>query len=62
MRDRYSEFQERGAEVIAIAPDTLDNARRYFETLFARPAVARETTCRSRGDRYCTFELELHAA
>ena len=32
MRDRYSEFQERGAQVIAIAPDTLDNARRYFET------------------------------
>jgi len=32
LRDRYSEFQERGAQVIAIAPDTLDNARRYFET------------------------------
>ena len=32
MRDRYEEFQERGAEVIAIAPDTLENARRYFET------------------------------
>jgi len=31
LRDRYSEFQERGAEVIAIAPDTVENARRYFE-------------------------------
>jgi peroxiredoxin len=31
LRDRYEEFQERGAEVIAIAPDTLENARRYFE-------------------------------
>jgi peroxiredoxin len=32
LRDRYSEFEERGAEVLAIAPDTLENARRYFET------------------------------
>ena len=32
MRDRYTEFEERGAQVIAIAPDTLENARRYFET------------------------------
>jgi peroxiredoxin Q/BCP len=32
LRDRYEEFTARGAEVIAIAPDTLDNARRYFET------------------------------
>jgi peroxiredoxin Q/BCP len=32
LRDRYSEFQEHGAQVIAIAPDSLDNARRYFET------------------------------
>lgn len=32
MRDRYEEFTNRGAEVIAIAPDTLENARRYFET------------------------------
>jgi len=32
LRDRYQEFTERGAEVIALAPDTLDNARRYFET------------------------------
>ncbi len=31
MRDRYSEFTERGAEVVAIAPDTLDAARSYFE-------------------------------
>lgn len=31
MRDKYEEFTQRGAEVIAIAPDTLDHARRYFE-------------------------------
>ena len=31
MRDRYSEFEERGAEVLAIAPDTLENAQRYFQ-------------------------------
>lgn len=31
MRDRYSEFQERGAEVLAIAPDTAENARSYSE-------------------------------
>ena len=31
MRDRYGDFQERGAEVIAIAPDTLENAQRYFQ-------------------------------
>ena len=31
MRDRYGEFTERGAEVIAIAPDTLEAARGYFE-------------------------------
>ena len=31
MRDRYEEFTKRGAEVIAIAPDTLENARSYFE-------------------------------
>lgn len=30
MRDRYREFQERGAEVLAIAPDSLENARSYF--------------------------------
>ena len=32
MRDRYEEFTKRGAEVIAIAPDTIENARRYFQT------------------------------
>ena len=31
MRDRYSEFTERGAEVVAIAPDTVDAARSFFE-------------------------------
>ncbi len=31
MRERYGEFQERGAEVIAIAPDSLENARTYFQ-------------------------------
>jgi peroxiredoxin len=31
LRDRYTEFRERGAEVIAVAPDTQENARRYFE-------------------------------
>jgi peroxiredoxin Q/BCP len=31
LRDRYGEFQERGAEVIAIAPDTAENSRSYFE-------------------------------
>ncbi len=31
MRDRYSEFTERGAEVVAIAPDTIDAARSFFE-------------------------------
>ena len=31
MRDRYSEFTERGAEIIAIAPDTVDAARSFFE-------------------------------
>ena len=32
MRDRYGEFQERGAEVIAVAPDTLGNARNFFQS------------------------------
>jgi peroxiredoxin Q/BCP len=32
LRDRYEEFTKRGAEVLAIAPDTLENAKRYFET------------------------------
>lgn len=31
MRDRYEEFQERGAELLAIAPDTLEHARAFFE-------------------------------
>jgi len=31
LRDRYGEFQERGAEILAIAPDTLDHARGYFQ-------------------------------
>jgi peroxiredoxin Q/BCP len=31
LRDRYGEFQQRGAEVIAIAPDTLEAARDYFQ-------------------------------
>ncbi len=31
MRDRYEEFQRRGAQVIAIAPDTVDNAREYVQ-------------------------------
>ena len=31
MRDRYSEFTERGAEIVAIAPDTVDAARSFFE-------------------------------
>lgn len=31
MRERYGEFQERGAEVLAVAPDTLENARTYFQ-------------------------------
>jgi peroxiredoxin Q/BCP len=31
LRERISEFEERGAQVIAVAPDTLENARRYFE-------------------------------
>jgi peroxiredoxin Q/BCP len=32
LRDRYAEFEERGARLLAIAPDTLENAGRYFET------------------------------
>jgi peroxiredoxin Q/BCP len=31
LRDRISEFEERGTQVLAIAPDTLENARNYFE-------------------------------
>ena len=32
MRDRFSEFEARGAQILAIAPDTLENARNYFQT------------------------------
>lgn len=31
MRDRIEEFEQRGAQVLAIAPDTLENARGYFQ-------------------------------
>jgi len=31
LRDRLDEFEQRNATVIAIAPDTLENARSYFE-------------------------------
>ncbi len=31
MRDRIGEFEERGAQIIAIAPDTVENARSYFQ-------------------------------
>jgi len=31
LRDRFAEFEERAAQVLAIAPDTLENARRYSE-------------------------------
>jgi peroxiredoxin len=31
LRDRYGEFEERGAQLLAIAPDTLENAQRYFQ-------------------------------
>jgi peroxiredoxin Q/BCP len=31
LRDRYEEFKQRGAEILAIAPDSLDNARTYFQ-------------------------------
>ncbi len=34
----------------------------YFETIFGLPARGRETTCRSRGDERCTFEISLGAA
>jgi peroxiredoxin Q/BCP len=32
LRDRYEEFEQRGAEVLAIAPDTTESARAYFQT------------------------------
>jgi len=31
LRDRYGEFEERGAQLLAIAPDTLESAQRYFQ-------------------------------
>ena len=31
MRDRITEFEERGAHVIAIAPDTLEHSQSYFQ-------------------------------
>lgn len=31
MRDRLEDFKERNATVVAIAPDTIDNARAYFD-------------------------------
>jgi peroxiredoxin Q/BCP len=31
LRDRISEFEARGARVIAIAPDTLDHAQAFFQ-------------------------------
>jgi peroxiredoxin Q/BCP len=31
LRDRIGEFEERGVNVLAVAPDTLENARRYFQ-------------------------------
>ena len=31
MRDRHDEFAQRDAEIVAIAPDTLENAKAYFE-------------------------------
>ena len=31
MRDRFGEFREKAATVLAIAPDTLEAAKTYFE-------------------------------
>ncbi len=31
MRDRLGDFEERGAQVIAIAPDTLEHAQSFFQ-------------------------------
>jgi len=31
LRDRIADFQQRGAHVIAIAPDTLEHARAFFQ-------------------------------
>jgi peroxiredoxin Q/BCP len=32
LRDRYAEFADRGAEVLAVAADTPDNARDFFQS------------------------------
>jgi peroxiredoxin len=31
LREQYGEFQARSAEVLAIAPDSVANSKRYFE-------------------------------
>jgi peroxiredoxin len=31
LRDKLQEFEQRGVHVIAVAPDSVENARRYFE-------------------------------
>jgi peroxiredoxin Q/BCP len=31
LRDRIGEFEERGAQVIAIAPDTIEHAQAHFQ-------------------------------
>jgi peroxiredoxin len=31
LREQFSEFQARNAEVLAIAPDSVENSKRYFE-------------------------------
>jgi peroxiredoxin Q/BCP len=31
LRDRYADIQQRNAEVIAVAPDTLEHAQSYFQ-------------------------------
>jgi peroxiredoxin len=32
LRDRYEEFEKRGVQLVAIAPDTPENARNFFDT------------------------------
>ena len=31
MRDRIGEFEQRGVKILTLAPDTVENARAYFE-------------------------------
>jgi peroxiredoxin Q/BCP len=31
LRDRYGEFQQRNAAVLAIAPDSIENSSKYFQ-------------------------------